>query len=118
MTLRPLLVMGSILALASCGGCPGCSQGERPTIVVGTPATAANGARVTATITPNVFEVTKVILEFGRRPTANHAVNVIYTSEPGSYNLSHTFDPPTLPTTTPFEATFRFPALTPGELVD
>lgn len=57
----------------------------------------------------DVFAVTKVILEFGRWPTASNAVNVIYTSEPGSYNLSHTFDPPTFPTTDRFDATFRFP---------
>ncbi len=118
MKLRPCLALISLLALASCGGCPGCSQGPRPSIVIGTPATAANAARVTATITPNVFAVTKVILEFGRRPTASNAVNVIYTSEPGSYNLSHTFDPPTFPTTDRFDATFRFPTLTAGELVD
>lgn len=118
MKLRPCLALISLLALASCGGCPGCSQGPRPSIVIGTPATAANAARVTATVTPNVFAVTKVILEFGRRPTASNAVNVIYTSEPGSYNLSHTFDPPTFPTTDRFDATFRFPTLTAGELVD
>ncbi len=118
MRLRPLLVVLSVVALASCGGCPGCPQVPRPAIAIGAPATASNAARVTATITPNQFAVTKVILEFGRRPSANNAVNVIYSSEPGSYNLSHTFDPPTLPTTAPFEATFRFPALTTGELID
>jgi len=104
--------------LASCGGCPGCPQVPRPAVAIGAPATASNAARVTATITPNQFPVTNVILEFGRRPSANHAVNVIYSSEPGSYNLSHTFTPPTLPTTAPFEATFRFFGLTPGELID
>jgi Tol biopolymer transport system component len=113
-----LLAFLSIIALASCSGCPGCSQGPRPAVAIGAPATASNAARVTATITPNQFPVTKVILEFGRRPSANNAVNILYSSEPGSYNLSHTFEPPTLPTTAPFEATFRFPGLTPGELVD
>jgi Tol biopolymer transport system component len=118
MSLRRLLASLGILALASCGGCQGCPQGPRPTVAIGTPATAANAPRVTARITPDQFAVTRVILEFGRRPSGNHAVNVIHTSEPGSYNLSRTFDPPTLPTTEPFDVTFRFPALTAGELVD
>lgn len=118
MSLRRLLGSLGILALASCGGCPGCPQVPRPTVAIGAPATASNAPRVTARITPNQFAVTRVILEFGRRPSASHAVNVIYTSEPGSYNLAQTLDPPTLPTTNPFDATFRFPALTPGELVD
>jgi Tol biopolymer transport system component len=118
MKFRWLLACLSLVALASCGGCPGCPQVPRPTIAIGTPATAANGARVRATITPNTFDVTKVILEFGRRPSAANAVNILYTSEPGSYNLTPTFTPQAPPTSAPFDVTFSFPALTRGELVD
>jgi Tol biopolymer transport system component len=118
MRLRWLLALISIIALASCGGCPACSQGPRPAIVIGTPATAANAARVTAAITPNQFDVTKVILEFGRRPSDANGVHILYSSEPSSYNMPPTFTPQGPPTTTPFEVTFRFPVLTTGELID
>ncbi len=115
MRVRQLPASLGLLALVSCGGCP---QGPRPAVVIGQPVTASNIASVTARVTPNQFAVTQVILEFGRRPTANHAVSILYTSEPGSYNLARTLVPPTLPTQVPFDVTFRFPNLANGELID
>ncbi len=105
-------------------------------MVVGTPSTPSNAVTVTATITPNPCAnaqpagcaITDVILEFGRRPNANAAVTVPYSSAPDSYNLQRALETPTggavtLPSETAFNVTFRFPPNLPhplyaGELVD
>lgn len=108
------LVLAALAAVASCAGC----QTPRPDIAIGTPSTPANAAAARATITPNQFPVSNVILEFGRRPTANHAVSIIYSSEPESYALARILTPPQIPTLAPFEAVFRFPPLANGEFID
>ena len=119
---RGLVVLCGLLAVAGAACNPGCS-GPRPTITVGQENRQRNGPpRVRATIVPNQFQVTEVILEFGRRPSSANAVAIQYDSTPSSYDLTRTLTR-TLPTTQAFDISFYFPIggdnpLQVGEIID
>src|SRR5947208_10950166 len=109
--LRLLTVFALVTVLAGFNqGCPG----PHPQITIGPSTDAINGPpRVSAHVVPNQFPVTEVILEFGRRPSTANAVNILYSSEPQSYNLPRTITR-NLPTTDPFDVTFTFNISTSG----
>src|SRR5438132_6223496 len=98
--LRLLTVSVLMVILAGFNqGCPG----PHPQITIGPSTDAINGPpRVSAHVVPNQFPVTEVILEFGRRPSTANAANILYSSEPQSYNLPRTITR-NLPTTDPFD---------------
>lgn len=69
---------------------------------------------MSARIVPNQFPVTEVVLEFGRRPSTANAVAIAYDSTPASYNLRRTVSA-NLPTTQPFDVSFRLVTPAPYE---
>ena len=120
---RSGFVLSGLLALtvAACDG--SCSTTPRPTITIGQETRRLNGPpTVRATIVPNQFPVTDVILEFGRRPSTANAVAIQHNSTASSYNLARILSD-ALPRTQAFDVSFRFfeggpNAFSVGEVID